>query len=307
MRGAPGPASRFTSEQELPMTVYPESYLSPQHLPFNQAALQGRFSLAPPGFAPEEPGATVVLHQGQIVRSQAQTEGLFCAGDLPDELLKETPLYFGQWDEQPCRLVSLPAEQSLPAGWTRQSLTAPEGLSIAQLSLGGIAQQVSHWDRNSQFCSHCGEPMVWLPLEWGKQCLGCKGSHFPHIHPCIIVLIWRPGEILLTRKASWPANRYSLVAGFLEMGECLEETVVREAREETGVEVGEIKYVGSQNWPFPSQLMTGFVARYESGEIEVEEEELEDARWFAIDQLPLLPPRRSISRYLIDSFCREHK
>jgi NAD+ diphosphatase len=287
------------------MAPFPQSYLSPRHLPFNQTALGGHFQLLPPGVDPDEAGLTIVLQKGQVVKPQRASCGLLCEAPLPEAIRGEETLYFGQWDDQPCRLVSLPDALPLPAGLELQSLTAPEpGVSIEQLSLAGIAQQVAHWHRNSQFCSRCGEPMVWLPIEWGKQCLGCKVSHFPHIHPCIIVLIWRPGEILLTRKANWPENRYSLVAGFLDLGECLEEAVVREAFEETGVSVSQIEYVGSQNWPFPSQLMAGFTARYESGNIQVEEAELEDARWFAIDNLPALPPRRSISRYLIDRFCQ---
>lgn len=106
--------------------------------------------------------------------------------------------------------------------------------------------------------------------------------------------------MLLTRKANWVAGRYGLVAGFVEPGECLEETVVREVMEETGIVVKNIRYVGSQSWPFPSQIMTGFVADYAGGEIQVDMTELEDARWFSRDELPLLPARRSIARFLLD-------
>lgn len=106
----------------------------------------------------------------------------------------------------------------------------------------------------------------------------------------------------MTRKAEWPEGRYSLVAGFLDLGECLEEAVAREVAEETGVQIENIRYIGSQSWPFPSQLMTGFVADYVGGEIVIEEAELEDVRWFPVDDLPKLPPKRSISRYLIDHY-----
>jgi NAD+ diphosphatase len=92
------------------------------------------------------------------------------------------------------------------------------------------------------------------------------------------------------------------VAGFLDFGECLEEAAAREVLEETGVRVKNIRYVGSQCWPFPSQLMAGFVAEYDGGEVVVEEKELEDARWFPVDALPLMPPRRSIARYILDNF-----
>jgi NAD+ diphosphatase len=113
----------------------------------------------------------------------------------------------------------------------------------------------------------------------------------------------RGNEFLLTRKSVWPAGRYSLVAGFLDFGESLEECVQREVKEETGIEVRNIRYVGSQNWPFPSQLMAGFIAEYAGGEIAVDHEELEDARWFCVNAMPAsLPAERSIARWIIDSY-----
>ena len=141
-----------------------------------------------------------------------------------------------------------------------------------------------------------------MSVEWGAECSGCGYHHFPHVHPCAIVVVRRPGEILLTRKPQWVEGRYSLVAGFMEMGESLEETAAREVLEETGIVIDNIRYVGSQAWPFPSQLMAGFTADYVSGEIVIEQSELEDVRWFPVDDLPKLPPKRSIARYLIDNY-----
>jgi NAD+ diphosphatase len=120
----------------------------------------------------------------------------------------------------------------------------------------------------------------------------------------VIVVVRRNDEVLLVRKAEWVAGRYGLVAGFLDMGECLEEAVVREVMEETGIRIKNLRYVGSQSWPFPSQLMAGYVADYDGGDIVIETKELEDARWFPVDALPLLPPKRSIARYLIDTFAK---
>jgi NAD+ diphosphatase len=107
--------------------------------------------------------------------------------------------------------------------------------------------------------------------------------------------------VLLTRKPEWALNRYSLVAGFQEFGESLEETAVREIAEETGIVANKLCYVGSQCWPFPSQVMVGFVADYVDGEVKVETTELADARWFSVDDLPNLPPKRSIARYILDA------
>ena len=137
---------------------------------------------------------------------------------------------------------------------------------------------------------------------WGRFCSSCGYEHFPAIHPCSIVLVRRDDQFLLVRKKEWAAGRYGLVAGFLDMGESLEECAIREVREETGIEICNIRYVGSQNWPFPAQLMAGFVADYADGDICADPHELEDARWFPADALPNLPTRRSIARWIIENF-----
>ena len=123
------------------------------------------------------------------------------------------------------------------------------------------------------------------------------------MHPAVIVVVRDGDRVLLARKAIWAPGRYALVAGFVDNGESFEGTVAREVKEEVGVDVTDIRYVGSQNWPFPSQLMVGFVATYADGEIKVDAEELEDARWFPCSNLPSLPSRHSISRYIIDHYA----
>jgi NAD+ diphosphatase len=192
----------------------------------------------------------------------------------------------------------------VPGGWTAENLQSAEPrLSLELLSLGALGAQILHLDHNSRCCSRCGGKMARILDSSGKKCCTCGALHFPHIHPCVIVLVRRGDEVLLVRKSEWADGRYGLVAGFLDQGECLEEAVVREVLEETGIRVQNLRYIGSQSWPFPSQLMAGFVADYAGGEIVVEEKELEDARWFAITDLPALPPKRSIARYLIDTFA----
>ena len=129
---------------------------------------------------------------------------------------------------------------------------------------------------------------------------------YPKISPCIITLVTREDEILLERNKFFPENWYSTLAGFIEAGETAEDALKREVMEEVNIAVKNIKYFGSQPWPFPSQLMLGFFCEYESGEIKVEEAELEDAKWFKINDLPNIPPKLSISGQLISSYLEDH-
>jgi NAD+ diphosphatase len=178
-------------------------------------------------------------------------------------------------------------------------------LSIEFASLAALAHQLLRWERKSRYCGTCGNILTRNAGGWGKSCPACSAVRFPAMHPCVIVLIHRPGELLLVRKAEWPAGRYSLVAGFVDFGEAFEEAVHREVKEETGVTVKDLRYIGSQAWPFPSQIMAGFTAEYEGGELCVDRHELEDARWFPLGALPELPPPRSIARYLLDQYLRQ--
>lgn len=278
--------------------MLPARYASPLHLPFNRACLDGRFLLAPPDADPGGRGVWLVVRGGELL----------VAGPMERPVLPEgepgwqVESYLGSWDGQPCRLARLEKDVPLPDGLRSENLLAAEpALPIELLSLGGLARMVLHWERHSRCCPACGAVMERLPEEWGKRCTACATTFFPQVAPCAIVLVRRPGEVLLTRKPEWPPNRYSLVAGFLEFGECLEEAAAREVLEETGVSVCNVRYLGSQCWPFPSQLMAGFVADYTGGEVTVDTRELADARWFATDALPALPPKRSIARYILDA------
>ncbi len=283
------------------MTPLPDSFVSPLHLPFNTTSMDG-FDLRSPD---RDPGTDmgwwlIVRSNGLLLQEQDGAISL-PYGRCPVETLDAKPIFIGTWQGQPVRVVTMESGEDVPSGFFLESLlSANPCMQPSHLSLGGLASQLLHWEANSRFCSRCGAPLQRLPGEWGKKCKGCLYLHFPHIHPCVIVAVRRPGEILLTRKPQWAPNRYSLVAGFLDPGECLEEAVAREVREETGIQVKNIRYAGSQCWPFPSQVMTGFTADYAGGEVVVEEDELEDARWFSLDALPDLPPKRSIARYLID-------
>lgn len=283
--------------------MYPDTYESPRHLPFNRSCLDELLDFLPPEHDPGSDGYWVILGKGRLAVSSETGQPCLPDGVAPPLSIATEPVYIGQWNGRPCRVAALNDVAGIPEPFEMHSIMAAEPrLPLELLTLAGVAGQVLHWARNSLHCGRCGSRQKWIDGEWGKVCSQCNIHHFPHIHPCVIVVVRRPGELLLTRKADWPEGRYSLVAGFLDMGECLEEAVVREVREETGVDIEHLRYIGSQNWPFPSQLMTGFVADYVSGDIRIDEEELEDVRWFPVEDLPLLPPKRSISRYLIDHF-----
>lgn len=280
------------------MNALPARFASAMHLPFNHTCLSGRFQLLSPDA--DSSGSEVWL----AVRGN----DLLVAGTAEQPTLPEGEfdwcdgILLGRWDGRPCRLARLSRDTPVPAGLRTENLMAAEPvLPIDLLSLGGMGKMVLHWDRHSRYCPACGTAMERLPGEWGKRCANCTTTLFPQIAPCAIVLVRRPGEVLLTRKPEWAPNRYSLVAGFVEFGECLEEAAAREVLEETGVRVCNVSYAGSQCWPFPSQLMCGFVAEYAGGETKVDTRELADARWFPLDALPDLPPRRSIARYLLDT------
>lgn len=280
------------------MSSLPDSYASTMHLPFNRVCLDSRFVLQSPGQDPGGPGYGVLLCGNKML---AVEDG--DAVKLPyGAWTSRRDLYLGLWRGKPCRLIELDRSEALAENFGMFGLLDEKPkLPIDMLSLGGMGRMILHWQERSRFCGYCGQPTDWLDGEWGRSCKTCHEHFFPAIHPCAIVLVVRPGEVLLTRKPNWAHGRYSLVAGFQEFGESLEETAIREIAEETGIVADNVRYVGSQCWPFPSQVMVGFVADYVKGEVVVDTAELADARWFSVDDLPGLPPKRSIARYILDT------
>lgn len=281
-------------------------YPSTSHLPFNNAVIHDYFVPLPPGSAVPQGEGYWLLLQGNTLVVVAENGGFALpSGPLPASLqLGMEPLCIGLWRGAPLRLATVSRELPLVPPFVAEPFNAAgERLDDATLTLGGIAMQILHWQRQSRYCSRCGAVLASLAGNWGRACTSCGVEHFPAIHPCAIILVRRGEEFLLVRKKEWLPGRYGLVAGFLDMGESLEECAVREVLEETAIRVENVRYVGSQCWPFPSQLMAGFVADYAGGEIRVDTTELEDAGWFCRQSLPTgLPPRRSIARWLIDRY-----
>lgn len=161
------------------------------------------------------------------------------------------------------------------------------------------AKSLLNWRFSNKFCCHCGKPLDEHPLLTARICPECKNIIFPRIEPCIIVLVTKGDKILLARHVQRNQNIYACIAGFIEAGESAEHAVEREVFEETGIKVTNIQYRGSQSWPFPDQLMLGFTAEYESGEIKLQKEELQDAQWFDRKNCPATPKPGSIAYQLI--------
>lgn len=282
-------------------TEYPEAV----NLPFNFSSIKAEFEFHAPTSAPPAEEGTWLIIRGNDAILEETVGGLKPPqGPLPEWLeAKHPPLCIGTWHGMPVRIAAVDSSLTLKPPFVSADFNATdERMDTQTLTLSGLAKQILHWERQSRHCPRCGRETERINASWGKRCTACHSVHFPHIHPCAIVMVKRGTELLLTRKAEWVAGRYSLVAGFLDFGESLEECAIREVREETGIEVCNVRYVGSQNWPFPAQLMAGFVADYAGGDIQVDRHELEDARWFATDALPLLPASRSIARWIIDNF-----
>ncbi len=281
------------------------SYPDTVNLPFNRTSLLGAFQPLPPDTPDSgEPGFFLLIQGDELILSNENDIPTLPWGTLPTWVERSSTVTIGLWQGKPLRAGRIPRSMTLPAPFSAESLNAySQRLNDQLLTLGGIARNLLSWDGESAHCPRCGGVMARHPGSWGKRCISCSMERFPPTYPCAIVLVRRGAEFLLGRKSIWPEGRYSLIAGFLDSGESLEECAAREVREETGIEITNLRYVGSQSWPFPSQLMAGFVADYAGGEVTVGDDELEDARWFTAEAPPTLPSKRSIARWIIDRYA----
>ena len=220
----------------------------------------------------------------------------------------EKTLFLGTLDRINCFAAEVSEDFSLPAdGEGRYVFKGlrelyPE-LGDEYFSLAGRALQLLNWHNNWCFCPSCGSHLADSDRERAKLCQSCSSVYYPVISPAVIVAVTKGDRLLLARNSRYRnVKRYTILAGFVEPGESLEETVAREIEEEVDIKVKNIEYYGSQSWPFPHSLMIGFTAEYESGEIRVDGDEIVDAGWFTRDSLPEIPLSGSISRVLIEAF-----
>jgi NAD+ diphosphatase len=302
----PGTASLIRSKLNNAESHVKTRYPDQINLPFNRSELpKGFILLQAPGTANlTQTGHRVLLSGQKVLLATTDNELQLPVGNCQlDPVCLQNPLHFADWNGLPVLVSQIDPETSIPNELSAESFNAfNEIMPPALLSITGLGKQINHWDQTSLFCSSCGAKMIWTGGSWGKVCTGCNQEQFPRIHPCAIVVVKRDDQLLLIRKPEWPKGRYSLVAGFLDFAESLEECAAREVLEETGVTVKNIRYITSQSWPFPTQMMAGFVADYAHGDITLSDPEIEDARWFTVGALPSLPASRSIARFMIDMF-----
>lgn len=246
---------------------------------------------------------------------------VFCKSDLL--LIRHDDGHYDiPWQEQP--------PVSLKAWTTVHDLTMPDGLMVKTYAVdypvtdlpgcemvglrrsyhllpyqqylrAGKCAEILYWDSTTQFCGVCGAPMR-MYTEISKRCTQCGKEVWPQLATAVICLIHKGDEVLLVHARDFKRDFYGLVAGFVETGETLEEAVVREVSEETGLTIRNLRYFGSQPWPYPCGLMVGFTAEYAGGDIHLQRSELSKGGWFRYDNLPPIPEKLSIARRLIDSW-----
>jgi len=264
-----------------------------------------------------DPATRYLVGQGsaQLLHSGPRPEIAFLANGAPllAGVQPECFVLLGWFGGARCVLADLPVAPALtlPSGTRLEELRPLTAvLPAEQAGLLAYARALAIWRARQRYCGVCGAPT--LPTHAG-HCLTCTNpacahEFFPRLDPAVIVLVSDGERALLGRQASWPPRRYSAIAGFVEPGESLEDAVVREVAEETGVAVSEVRYHSSQPWPFPSSVMLGFRARAAAGSAVRLSGELEDARWFTREQLntdqALAPPSQSISWRLIESWLK---
>jgi len=220
--------------------------------------------------------------------------------------IDEAPTHFiGMHGDEGVWAVDVPHGEDPSYGAATDLFSYFGRASEIEWAIAGRAVQLTEWLRTHRYCGRCGTPTVLSDTDRSMKCPACGLPAYPRLAPAMITLVTRgePGpdqEALLARGVAFRAPMFSCLAGFVEAGESLEQSVIREVREEVGVEISNPRYWGSQPWPFPHSLMIGFTAEWKSGEIECDPSEIVEANWYRKDELPNIPPRISIARKLID-------
>lgn len=247
-----------------------------------------------------------IFHKKHLVLAQDGQDLNMLYAKQPPFALDDMQYYrcIGLYEDAPCMAAQLKPSASVGCGLKTVGLRQAYGeISLDLWTIAGRANQILTWHRDNRFCSRCGVVMEEENSgEAVKKCPQCSFTAYPRLSPAIIVSVIKDNAILLGRASRFPTAMYSVLAGYVEPGETLEEAVIREVKEEANINVKDIRYVASQSWPFPHSLMVGFTAKYDSGAVRVNDGELVDVGWFTRDNMPTIPSTMSIARKLIDLF-----
>ena len=255
-----------------------------------------------------ESGITLILRNQEFLTSKTSEFLLFEEDDLKwSEMEMVNKQFIGYLNEKPCNILEVTHDSKLDDDLILTPLRNLLGrIPDSLFTVCSRSLQLSEWKRNNQFCGVCGAKMKMHETERAMFCVCNSALAYPKISPCIIVLVTKGEELLLAHNKNFPGTFYSTLAGFIEAGESAESAIHREIFEEVKVRVQNIKYFGSQSWPFPSQLMLGYHAEYLEGEITPDGEEIDLADWFHYKDLPNVPTGNiSISGQLIESYIEK--
>ena len=262
-----------------------------------------------PVSGPKEPGLWFVFENGRLlIKTQGGEGGMILpvTGELEENgIIVTSKQFIGSLGKRPCYAAAIEGDKAIPEGFVLKPLRGlltclDEGLLWA----AGRANHLIHWEQTHNYCGSCSHRIKDKTDEQAKICPQCGIVNYPRITPAVIVAVMKNDQILLARNKQASIPLYSVLAGFVEPSETLEDCVRREVREEVGITVGGISYFGSQPWPFPNSLMIGFTAEYAAGEIQMDPKELSDADWFDKGNLPRVPPPLSIAGQLIEWFVK---
>ena len=255
-----------------------------------------------PGKKLESPGYWFIFNSDKLLINLESSLKIPFIGNLDEiNLIPLRKHYMGILAGSPCYCVEVDPETLPDDGMDFVDLRSIYEILDEELYLlAGRAIQIINWDKNHLYCGKCGTKTEKMDDENAKICPECGFTSYTRISPAIITAITNDKKLLMAKHSYGLKNRYTLIAGFLEAGETLEEAVKREVMEEVGLEVKNIKYFGSQPWPFPNSLMIGFTAEYAGGDISVDGGEIVDARWFDVKEVTGFPSKISIASELVD-------
>ncbi|TFG64797.1 MAG: NAD(+) diphosphatase [Spirochaetales bacterium] len=251
------------------------------------------------------PGIYIIVNDNNILMERGKNGPALPFFSTPPAFLgaPKSLHYLGEDEGRPCWAVELAYDVPAPEGYYYSELRPLVNLLDEEsFSLLGRGFQIVDWERTHNFCGRCGAALDQIDHERSKKCPACGLLAFPKISPAVITAVVRDGKLLLAHNKNFKAGMYSLIAGYVEPGESLEHAVAREIKEEVSIDVKNIRYFGSQPWPFPHSIMLGFTAEYAGGEIREDGVEIEDAGFYTAGDFPMVPSKGSISRKLIDWF-----